>query len=1139
MRIVLAFFCAISMAVAASSHAGTVLIDDFSDGDDAGWRRIDQTADFSLPWGPGDFSVVDGAYRLLLPVPVLDWRAALAALWDDSADPKFANGYVRLRLRTEDYGTRVGLLIRLNGDLDGKGPASGYAVMGDTELGTLSISRFDDGVTSSTATAELDLRADPFAPNEDWIFEAGAHGDLLTLKAWRVGEPEPDAPQLTLTDRRYLSGQFGPYTNTSAIKPQAPAQVYAVFDDISFHFDHAPGDANGDGEVDLADFNLLKKSFGTDDPFTDFDENGVVDLADFNILKAHFGEHASVPEPSTWGLACCAAGLVAWARRRRKDRSRTKRPWRAAHEPLEARRMLALTAQQVPDVHIRTCGSNLWTPGSDFYAVGEELYYLPQGISGDATENGLWKTDGTREGTMQLAGFSSRCDNALGNYDGEYLNFTTFTGTAHNWEWRTDGTPEGTIRLPEIYVDPPYDGAATIEGTTYFVQDAAGLGAELWKRSAGSNEADLVVDLRPGGEGSSPRDFQVVGDKLLFTANDGSSGRGLWATDGTIDGTELVRDVQMWEGVGGFYWAGMLNGRFIFQAALEGGRAEIGATDGTPEGTTRLAAGDSRNWTVVGDQLFFEIYQVQGRHELWRTDGTLEGTLHVANLQVDRFWTPQVMLELNGKLLFVADDPSSGWEWWTSDGTRDGTTLLTDLVPGPESSNPTVIGEIDGRLLFSTYDGVEGHGLWSTDGTKNGTIPLADLVPQSLGFRPTVLGEIEGRLFFPAYDGDEGGELWSTDGTLAGTKLVADMRTGKGIQNPSVFDPWNEAWLFTAGDDSHRELWTTDGTEAGTIPLTDARYQSTLYEWEGKKLFVADDDEQGRELWITDGTPEGTAPVTAFAPSDVTEIKVLLELSQDALLFTVETSDQGLQLWLTDGTREGTASLTENGLAEPYLNGSLIAFFDGEAYFRFDDGIHGSELWKTDGTQEGTVLVADLVPGPQGSQPRSMRELNGTYFVEAVAADSILQLWRLAGDGEAVQVTDLKVPMRTGIPAYYYPARYWILASRSFYYLSPSESDNGDGYDLWKLTPPPGDADYDGDVDLVDFNLLKENFGREAENLAGDLNVDGAVDLSDFLILQENFGLEVDRPIPPASTPAKDFAVGAAIDQLLAKDDDQ
>jgi hypothetical protein len=54
----------------------------------------------------------------------------------------------------------------------------------------------------------------------------------------------------------------------------------------------------------------------------------------------------------------------------------------------------------------------------------------------------------------------------------------------------------------------------------------------------------------------------------------------------------------------------------------------------------------------------------------------------------------------------------------------------------------------------------------------------------------------------------------------------------------------------------------------------------------------------------------------------------------------------------------------------------------------------------------------------------------------------------------------------------------------------------------------PGDADADGDVDLDDFVLLKNNFGTTtgATCAMGDFDADGDVDLDDFVLLKNNFG---------------------------------
>ena len=88
--------------------------------------------------------------------------------------------------------------------------------------------------------------------------------------------------------------------------------------------DPLPGDANGDGTVDLIDFNILKENFGLD-PATfeqgNFNEpeDTIVDLIDFNILKENFGASEGVPEPAA-AMLLATAVIPALLRRRAASR---------------------------------------------------------------------------------------------------------------------------------------------------------------------------------------------------------------------------------------------------------------------------------------------------------------------------------------------------------------------------------------------------------------------------------------------------------------------------------------------------------------------------------------------------------------------------------------------------------------------------------------------------------------------------------------------------------------------------------------------------------------------------------------------------------------------------------------------------
>ena len=60
-----------------------------------------------------------------------------------------------------------------------------------------------------------------------------------------------------------------------------------------------------------------------------------------------------------------------------------------------------------------------------------------------------------------------------------------------------------------------------------------------------------------------------------------------------------------------------------------------------------------------------------------------------------------------------------------------------------------------------------------------------------------------------------------------------------------------------------------------------------------------------------------------------------------------------------------------------------------------------------------------------------------------------------------------------------------------------------------------GDVDLDGDVDLFDFQQLKDGIDGGGDRFDGDLNNDGRVGLADFNLLSNTFGLTGGQRWPP------------------------
>ncbi len=640
---------------------------------------------------------------------------------------------------------------------------------------------------------------------------------------------------------------------------------------------------------------------------------------------------------------------------------------------------------------------------TEICVVGNQVFYIAR----DAMEGSqLWVSDGTPTGARWLMNITDNLvTHSLTAFGGQlYLILNTGFIPTDLSIWRTDGTVAGTVRVTP----------------TLFLGHTTGITAI---HSMSVHQGSLY--------------FSLVSEMGNPSAN-------LWKSDGTLQGTVLLKNLQM---LPGYY-----------------------------------EPADSRaSYTSMGSKLFILFGK-----QLWVSDGTAAGTQAVNPVGEPFSGVRYPCDDGHGLLYFQGTTTATGAELWRTDGTQAGTMLVKDVYPGPMSSSVFDLAALDGKVYFGASSGPGAiNKLWRSDGTSAGTTMLPDVTLRLSLFGGSSIKAINQALYFnrvspsgfSKYDGENltllastfaitdlavvggsilfGGsewpdniKLWKTDGTAANTVVVKNLPSRHQHEFPSLMTAAEDRMYFRVGNGSGQYgLWKSDGTEAGTVSLNPplsghaaiaqaTSIRDTLY-------FQAYDSAHGIELWKSDGTETGTMLVKDLYPGTGNASPKQFVDVNGQVFFAAQGSDDQIGLWKTDGTEAGTSRVgplpAAGGPKDPW---ALVAL-GNVVYFRATSSAGGMELWKSDGTLAGTVLVKNVPTGNSTVFQNYLIVMNGAlYFnVQQTSGDIGMELWK--SDGTTAGTVRVK-KISSG---YNTPIRNPVVMGGVLYFAGTDEQS---GQELWR-----------------------------------------------------------------------------------------
>ncbi len=318
--------------------------------------------------------------------------------------------------------------------------------------------------------------------------------------------------------------------------------------------------------------------------------------------------------------------------------------------------------------------------------------------------------------------------------------------------WRTDGEWSSMFRDFNLNGNGFPTNLTLHDGFLYLTANDGLAGNELWKINGSNDQVSFIRDINVGSGASNPKHLISFNNQLLFRAFDGTH-HGLWSSGGFSFNTNLIIEMDVNPSYQPLH---QLGDEIIFNGS-ENGDVELWISDGTIEGTRLLFDIEDNEeeyptlFCVFNERMYFITEDnTENGVELWSTDGTNEGTCKIVHM-ADAFSplsTGFYPIGYNDQLFFSAAYEANDRELYTLDTNNetaifnvDQLNLSATIFPNPTSGNTQVEFILEKNTSFSlSLINVNGsvvrvfeNDLFLSKGKHNQTLHL-DEIPTGIYF---------------------------------------------------------------------------------------------------------------------------------------------------------------------------------------------------------------------------------------------------------------------------------------------------------------------------------------------------------------------------------------------------------------------